>query len=157
MKHKQNFLLKSNQSAKNKMGKALREYEKWRRNRPNRGLIPEHLWESAVKLCRTHSINQVVKALHLNYNALRARVESDFNPNDQSISTHKKKKSVNKKSPRFIDATESAFKYQFNSPSSNIVVEYQKADGSNLKLHIPHSADFNLQEMISFLAGELNA
>jgi hypothetical protein len=151
MNYKENLQRSNNQNKKSDLNEIRREYETWRRKRPNRGLIPDHLWESAVKLCRTHSINQVVKTLHLNYNALRMRVE-----NNQSGNAHKKDKRENRRKPRFIDieVTASAVKYPFNSPSHNIIIEYQKIDGNNLKISIPQGIELNLQEMISFLAGE---
>jgi hypothetical protein len=145
----QNEKCSNNQNKKRDLDGIRREYETWRRKRPNRGLIPDHLWESAVKLCRTHSINQVVKTLHLNYNALRTRVE-----NNQSGNAHKKDKRKNRRKPRFIEVTASAAKYPFNSPPHNIIIEYQKIDGNNLKISIPQGIELNLQEMISSLAGE---
>jgi hypothetical protein len=150
MDYKNKFLRIDNQDTESDLDKALREYEDWRRNRPNRGLIPEYLWESAVKLCRTHSINQVVKTLHLNYNALKSRAE-----NNQAGSAYKRgKRSSRKKTTRFIDLTASDAKFSFHTSPGNIIIEYQKTDGNNLKIHIPHGIDLNLPEIISFLSGE---
>jgi hypothetical protein len=153
MDYKKKFLRRDNQDTKSDLDKAFREYEDWRKNRPNRGLIPAHLWESAVKLCQTHSINQVVKTLHLNYNALKSRVE-----NNHAGSTYKKgKRNSRKKTARFIDLTTSGVKLPFHSVPSSIIIEYQKTDGNNLKIHIPQSIDLNLPEIIFFLSRERNS
>jgi len=153
MEYKNKFSRRDNQDTKSDLDKSLREYENWRRNRPNRGLIPDHLWESAVRLCRTYSINQVVKTLHLNYNALKTRVESD-----QSGSAYKRgKRNSRKKTARFIDLTTSGVKLPYHPVPGNIIIEYQKTDGNNLKIHIPHGIDLNLPEIIFFLSAEKNS
>jgi hypothetical protein len=152
MDYKKNL---SENTGRSDLDKAFREYEDWRSNRSNRGLIPEHLWETAVKLCRTYSLNQVVKTLHLNYNALRRRVESDFSSKDQSRKPHKKYKRRSGRNPRFIEVSASAAKNPFNPTFHNsIIIEYQKADGTNLKIHIPQGIELNLREILAFFSGE---
>ena len=152
MDYKKNL---SGNAGRSDLDKALREYEDWRSNRPNRGVIPEHLWETAVKLCRTYSLNKVVKTLHLNYNALRRRMESDFRPKDQSRKPYKKYKVRNGRKPRFIEVSASAAKNPFSPTFHNsIIIEYQKADGNNLKIHIPQGIELNIREILSFFSGE---
>ncbi len=52
----------------------LKRFEVWRRNRKSRTPIPKSLWAAAVEACQTHSVYHVSSVLHLNYNALKARV-----------------------------------------------------------------------------------
>ena len=53
-----------------------RRFELWRRRRQGRARIPERLWSSAVKLAATYGLCQTARALGLDYNALKQRVES---------------------------------------------------------------------------------
>jgi len=52
----------------------LKRFEVWRRNRKHRTPIPKSLWAAAVEACQAHSVYHVSSVLHLNYNALKARV-----------------------------------------------------------------------------------
>ena len=47
----------------------------WRKRRRCRTRIPEALWQAAADLCREHSICEVSRALRLNYNDLKDRVQ----------------------------------------------------------------------------------
>lgn len=47
----------------------------WRATRTKRGPMPEDLWEEAARLARQHGIYAIVKALRLNYEALKGWVE----------------------------------------------------------------------------------
>lgn len=51
------------------------QFGTWRKRRRCRGQIPEALWQAAVELCRDHSIFEVSRALRLNYNGLKNRVQ----------------------------------------------------------------------------------
>jgi hypothetical protein len=50
-------------------------FEVWRSRRKERGRIPRSLWEAATELCEMHSVNEVSRALRLNYNDLKSRIE----------------------------------------------------------------------------------
>lgn len=49
--------------------------EEWRTNRDSRR-IPEELWSTAVELASEHGVHRTSRALQLNYDTLRRRVES---------------------------------------------------------------------------------
>ena len=51
-------------------------FEHWRRTRQGRSRIPEKLWKSAVRLAAMHGLCRTARALRLDYNALKRRVES---------------------------------------------------------------------------------
>ncbi len=53
-----------------------RRFERWRRTRRDHSRIPESLWASAVKAARKYGLNRTARALRLDYNALKKRVES---------------------------------------------------------------------------------
>ena len=54
----------------------LQEFERWRRKHGGRGSrIPEELWGRAVKAARAKGVYGTARALHLNYERLKERVE----------------------------------------------------------------------------------
>ena len=54
---------------------ARRGVEHWRETRAKRSPMPEALWDAAVAAAREHGTWQVSRALRLNYESLRKRVE----------------------------------------------------------------------------------
>ncbi len=60
-----------------------RRFERWRRTRRGHSRIPEPLWTSAVKLAGMYGLCRTARALRLDYNALKRRVESS-SPHDAS-------------------------------------------------------------------------
>ena len=50
------------------------QFEQWRSNRTKRGPIPQHLWEAAVHLCKTHPITHVCRDLRLSFADLKKRL-----------------------------------------------------------------------------------
>ena len=54
-----------------------RRFEHWRGAHKARSRIPEPLWDSAVKMTRTHGLNRTARALRLDYYVLKKRVTRD--------------------------------------------------------------------------------
>jgi|APLow6443716910_1056828.scaffolds.fasta_scaffold291226_1 hypothetical protein len=50
------------------------QFQTWRSTRSRRETIPQHLWLSAIALCRVHSISHVSQRLRLSYTDLRKRL-----------------------------------------------------------------------------------
>jgi hypothetical protein len=42
--------------------------------------MPEELWSAAVRLARSHGINPIARALHLDYSSLKRRLEDPGAP-----------------------------------------------------------------------------
>ena len=55
--------------------RARERFASWRRRRSRRA-IPDELWTCAVKVAAEHGIHRTARALRLNYDSLRKRVES---------------------------------------------------------------------------------
>lgn len=55
---------------------ARREFETWRQSRTSRSRIPENLWILAADLAKECGLFQTARELHLNYCALRNRLDS---------------------------------------------------------------------------------
>ena len=58
------------------MAKAHQRFERWRSSHKGRKPIPESLWRAAVEVAREHGIFRTSKALRLEFNKLKRRVQS---------------------------------------------------------------------------------
>jgi hypothetical protein len=56
--------------------RVYRSFERWRRTRKGRELIPEPLWTSAAELAKEHGVFRTAQVLHLDSCKLKRRVES---------------------------------------------------------------------------------
>lgn len=109
------------------------KFEEWRTSRKSlRESIPDNLWTTAADLCKQYSINQVSRALHLNYMALKKKVSG------QSLVTDKKKAS----SPLLVELD-----CQRSFPASECVIEMENAYGSKMRMSFKGRADLDLLEL----------
>ena len=58
------------------MRKVYRRLQRWRSERKGRERIPEALWAAAGELAREHGVNQVSRALHLEFKYLKRVTEA---------------------------------------------------------------------------------
>ena len=56
--------------------KVHRQLQRWRSQRTGREPIPSALWAAAGELARQHGVNQVSRALHLEFNQLKRAAEA---------------------------------------------------------------------------------
>ena len=56
-----------------------RQFTEWRRSRRPGDRIPEPLWRAAVALAQRHGVSKTSLALHLDYYALKKRLEAGPN------------------------------------------------------------------------------
>jgi hypothetical protein len=109
------------------------QFEKWRETRKKRREpIPENLWAAATGLCNHYSINQISRALRLNYTDLKKRI-----PGQKSVP---KKKKIS--SPFFIEVD-----WQDNFAASECVIEMENASGSKMRMSFKGRADLDLLEL----------
>jgi hypothetical protein len=107
--------------------------ETWRQKRKKRRPMPEHLWQAAASLSKKLSIQQVSKALRLNYGALKKRVhpdEKDFCVSEQAPAT-------------FIELGLA----QQPVPISECIVEMQDSCGAKMKMHFRGKTDLDILEL----------
>lgn len=57
-----------------------RQFEQWRSQRRPGSRIPERLWRAAVGLARKHGVSRTSLTLHLDYYALKERVDAASTP-----------------------------------------------------------------------------
>ena len=109
------------------------QFEKWRETRKSpRETIPGYLWTAAVRLLNQYSINQIARALHLNYNELKKRM-----PGQTSVA--KKKTSS---APFFVELD-----WKRNFPASECLIEMEDASGSIMRMSFKGQADLDLLEL----------
>lgn len=69
------------------MRKVHRRLARWRSQRTGRARIPEALWAAAGELAREHGVNQVSRALHLEFNELKRAAESGCRKREKKRAT----------------------------------------------------------------------
>jgi len=115
------------------LGEVRDQFEDWRRTRKNRREpIPGRLWEAAVKLADSYSINSISKTLRLSYSDLKHHVhEQSATDNVEAIAA-----------AEFIDLGCSR-----NFFESECIVEMQDACGLKMKMSVRGKAEFNLLQL----------
>ena len=58
------------------MDEVRKQIEHWRKTRPHRCKMPEHLWQSAIELAQAQGIYAVSQGLHISYDRLKAHVDA---------------------------------------------------------------------------------
>jgi hypothetical protein len=53
-----------------------KQFDTWRNNKKRRRPIPEALWSAAIELTGNYTIGQISRALRLNYQELKRRVQA---------------------------------------------------------------------------------
>lgn len=107
--------------------------ETWRQTRKKRRPMPEPLWQAAASLSKKLSIQQVSKALRLNYGALKKRVHPV-----------KKDLCAGKQAPAtFIELGLS----QQAAPISECIVEMHDSCGAKMRMHFRGKTDLDLLEL----------
>jgi hypothetical protein len=66
--------LKSNFAAT--LSRGRERFEKWRSKHKTRTRLPKSRWSAATKLAHEYGLNPTVRALRLDYNGLKKRMES---------------------------------------------------------------------------------
>ena len=103
------------------------KFKIWRASRTSkRQHIPDELWKAAKDLTQTHSINQVAKALRLNYTDLKKRISPKVDP-----------PSVNNFQQSFIQ-------FDIEPPLTRKECIIEMEDGSGAKMKMAFRGQMNL-------------
>lgn len=109
------------------------QFEQWRETRKKRREpIPENLWAAATGLCNHYSINQISRALHLNYNDLKKRI-----PGEKAVFRRKKLSSA-----AFVELD-----CHRDFSVSECTIEMEDASGSKMRMSFKGQADLDLLEL----------
>jgi len=115
---------------------AVREqFESWRKIRKRGGRIPQTLWDAAVKLTESHSVNEVSKVCRLEYNHLKRRVDQ-------------KDSSVNSTRCGFIELDVSQ-----KMADCECAIEMQRPDGALMRVSIKGGVDSHLFDLVKAFWG----
>lgn len=108
-----------------------KKFEEWRSTKSKRCPIPEKLWEEAISLYPAHSINQISRALSLNYVDLKGRIQ-------HKASSHTPTSS----SPDFIEIgmIESQLETEW-------IMELEEQNGSRMRLTFRGKREVSFVEM----------
>ena len=99
---------------------AGRRFQHWRRTRKVGSRIPRPLWTTAVKLARVYGSHRTAKALGLDYNSMKTRVESA--------------------SPSVVGASAQAATFlELSAPialgRSECILELEDVEGAKMRIH----------------------
>ncbi len=108
-------------------------FKQWRETRKNRReRIPENLWSAAVELRKQYSVNQISRALGLNYNDLKKRML------EQGAYSKRNKLSLSD----FVELD-----WQNDFSASECVIEMEDTYGSKMRMSFKGNADLDLLEL----------
>ena len=96
-------------------------FEKWRSKQKTRTRLPEPLWAAAVKLAHEFGINRTARALRLDYNGLKKRMESSVSGDTSPVSV----------GPQFLQLLGSEL-----TAVAECAIECQGARGAKIRIHL---------------------
>lgn len=111
-------------------------FEEFRKTQPAYSRLPGSLWAAATELAKQHGVNATARALRLEYNGLRKRVENQ----NQNQAKAKRKKTG---SPSFLEFVASGAK-----AVTDCTVEVETAKGSKLRLEFKAVPTTELVDLI---------
>jgi hypothetical protein len=94
-----------------------KRFEDWRKSQKPRTRIPGRLWESAVQVARECGVNRTAKALHLDYNDLKKRLEASSR--------------ILESAPAFIELQPAV---AVSAPEC--IIECENRNGAKVRIHI---------------------
>ena len=115
--------------------KVQRRFERWRQTRKIPSRIPGSLWASAVRIASTYGLSRTAKALRVNYQALKQRVDEDTaTRGDPEKSTAEQRRAS-------IDEALPASAFLELAPSLRVgscqcVLEWEDASGAKMRVHL---------------------
>ena len=120
------------------LANAARRFERWRAERTTRR-IPEELWVLATDLGTRYGVNRTSRALHVHYDALKKRVEAVARSDTG-------------------DGSPAAFVEIGSAPPPTEQpgasrVEFEKASGEKMVVHLGDACHANLTELARLFLG----
>lgn len=102
-----------------KLARGCERFEKWRSKQKTRTRLPETLWSAAVKLANEYGINRTARALRLDYNGLKKRMESSVS----DVSPHAGSEFIQLLGSELTTVAECA-------------IECRHTDGATIRIHL---------------------
>ena len=134
--------IKKKQEIPRRLAGVQRRIERWRQRRKVRESVPDKLWDIAVKMAKVYGLNQTARALRLNYDRLKKRVEQ------HTVVAVDAKEA--KGSPRFVELAPMPF-----AGGGECLVELENAGGAKMRIQLEGAAMSDLAVLTrAFLNGE---
>jgi len=108
-------------SSPDRLSEVRRQLERWRQGRRRGTRIPEELWQAAADLGREVGVSKTAQELHLDYYALRRRMESGLEERPAREAP---------RAGRFLEIPLCA------PPSPECIVEIEDPRGARLRLEL---------------------
>lgn len=101
--------------------RTCRRFDRWRQTRRGGSRIPETLWALAVKAAGKYGLNPTARALHLDYYALKKRIEqaNSATPSEEGAVT------------TFVELAS-----PMSSGSRECVLELEDPSGAKMRVHL---------------------
>jgi hypothetical protein len=123
------------------LASAARRFERWRAERTTRR-IPEELWALAADLGACYGVNRTSRALHVHYDALKKRVQATPPQRAERVA----------ELPTFVEIGSAPPTPQ--QPGAGRV-EFEKASGEKMVVHLGGACHANLTELARVFLGRL--
>lgn len=114
-----------------------RRVETWRKTRTKRSPMPEDLWSDAAKLAAHHGHHRVARALRINYDSLKDRLERDSKREGKKASGPKE----------FVEMRASEVFGAGTSPGS--VVEMTDGKGCTLTIRLAEGEKLDVHRLVA--------
>ena len=115
--------------------KVQRRFERWRQTRKIPSRIPRSLWASAARVAGTYGLSRTAKALRVNYQVLKQRVD------ENTAARGEPEKSTAERHRPWIDQALPASAFLELAPpmrvgSCQCVLELEDASGAKMRVHL---------------------
>ncbi len=98
-----------------------RRFERWRQTRKTPSPIPGRLWAAAAKMASTYGISRTAKALRVNYQALKQRIDEGAAGTGESA----------KSAATFLELAPSV-----QAGSCQCTLELEDVSGAKMRIHL---------------------
>ncbi len=120
------------------LARGRERFEKWRSKQKTRSRLPESLWSAAVRLAQQYGVNRTARALRLDYNGLKTRMESTIC--DAPVQAGVK--------PAFLQLLSSEL-----TAVAECAIECRDPNGTTIRIHIKGPQLPDLAALIASLRG----
>jgi hypothetical protein len=127
-------------NVQNELEQLRRRFEEFRNAQTSRGRLPEPLWKEAAELAGRYGLNPTARALRLDYNGLKKRMEVPNLPK-----RHRKETAA----PAFVELVGPA-----PSGVTSCSVEIESGQGAKLRLDLKGVATTELAGLIRAFIGQ---
>lgn len=115
--------------------KVQRRFERWRQTRKIPSRIPRSLWASAARIASTYGLSRTAKALRVNYQVLKQRVDENT-----AASSEPEKSTAERHRPSIDQALPASAFLELATPmrvgSCQWVLELEDASGAKMRVHL---------------------